>query len=286
MPWAGGKPLCEREPSLAPPPASPPRPSVPPSLLPSSPRLPPPQTAASPDGLRAELRGQTLKPRCLWGCAAERGCSCRHLPPPSPWRCRPPRGRPAPLPATAEAAGAAAAAEGGRAAGAPPCGSRAGARRRQAGAGRRPGGALPPPEWARRGTAARGAGSHGLLQRPVHAGGRVRRAAGEWRRGRPAEDGGRREGRRGWWGGSPAAPSGGSGRGRVGKAAAALWARKGRGCRDGRTGTSEAAGWEIGAVLQVVWRGLCQGDCGGRTAELINSGSSSKRRAKLVPGFL
>lgn len=56
-----------------------------------------------------------MKPRCLWGCAAERGCSCRHLPPPppSPRRCRPPRGRWAPLPAAAQAAGAAAAARAG-----------------------------------------------------------------------------------------------------------------------------------------------------------------------------
>lgn len=64
-----GKPLSEREPSSAPPPtrppclASPPRPSA---LLPPPASLPP-QPAASPDGLRAELRGQTLKPRCLWG---------------------------------------------------------------------------------------------------------------------------------------------------------------------------------------------------------------------------
>lgn len=105
--------------------------------------------------------------------------------------------------------------------------------------------------------------------------------------GGPRRRGGRREGgregRKEGGGGGAAPPLPG-----VGARGGAGWEGSARALGEEGTGGPGwgSAGWEIGAVLQVVWRGLCRGGCGGRTAEFINSGSSPKRWVKLVPGFL
>lgn len=103
--------------------------------------------------------------------------------------------------------------------------------------------------------------------------------------GGPRRRGGRKEG--GGGGAAPPLPGegaqGGEGAGKGEGSARVLGEEWARGPRWRK---AWKIGWEIGAALQVVSRKLCQGGCGGRTAELINSGSFPKRCLKLVPDFL